>query len=62
VADPKILKKGGDGRQFISPVLIYRKYTQRPDFLGTMAPYKFITNLLTFDVGLHAFYTENAAF
>jgi len=27
VADPKILKKEGGGRQFISPVLIYHKYT-----------------------------------
>jgi len=30
VADPKILKNGGGGgRQFISPVLIYRKCAQR---------------------------------
>jgi len=29
VTDPKILKKGGGGRQFISPVVIYRKCTQR---------------------------------
>jgi len=29
VADPKILKRGGGGRQFISPVVIYRKYTER---------------------------------
>jgi len=29
VADPKILKRGKGGRQFISPVHIYCKCTQR---------------------------------
>jgi len=29
VAYPKILKGGGGGRQFMSPVLIYRKCAQR---------------------------------
>jgi len=29
MVDPKILKTGGDGRQCNSPVVIYRKCTQR---------------------------------
>jgi len=34
VADPKILKREGGGRQFISPVLIYRKCT--PRYMGLL--------------------------